>query len=144
MQESEIISFLRRVDKDDDGVISLPELKNFLQNFDRLAADQDLQAAPSSRRQSRKMRPLKEQNERKIVGCVQTSRDYNRKDRSEIKNSLVQYTDKENSKIGLNLISPVSKENDILSARTRNRPEKLSLNAGSVDNQEKKSLYLDS
>jgi len=76
LHDSELISFLRRIDKDDDGVLCLSELKDFLKNYEKLSAENDSNGELSSRRLSRKlMRPLREPCDRKIVNSAKMCED---------------------------------------------------------------------
>lgn len=66
--DSEIISLLRRIDRDDDGVLALPEFEKFLARFDRVAVISEKENdGMTSRRLSRKMRPLRSPSRRKVV-----------------------------------------------------------------------------
>ena len=66
--DSEIISLLRRIDRDDDGVLILTEFKKFLERFDQKIPDSEShQESTTSRRLSRKMKPLRSPSSRKVV-----------------------------------------------------------------------------
>lgn len=102
--DSEIISLLRRVDRDDDGVLALPEFSRFLSKFSKFGGEGKEPARSSrNRRLSRKMRPLMSPSRRKVVNTkIKMIQSTKRADKSSTHNEITEVerdSNKENTKI---------------------------------------------